>query len=76
MGEDRVREVAVESFTRRCVLYARVCPHCGSEFMGHALRVYCSTRCARQAAWHRNGPRYVAKCRAAKAAMEARGSDR
>jgi hypothetical protein len=49
------REVHV-SFVRRYSQNKHICPVCSNEFVGGTLKIYCSDKCRKQAAWQRNGP--------------------
>jgi len=64
MAEEK-REVQL-SFVRRYSQDKHVCPVCSTEFVGGKLKVYCSTKCRKQAAWQRNGPEMNVKRRSRK----------
>ena len=51
-------------FVRRYSQLEHKCPVCGIVFVGPKLRVYCSTKCRKQAAWKRSGPTVNEKRRA------------
>jgi len=53
-------------FLRRYRQVPRTCPYCGTTFEAPVLRRYCSEKCKRNAAWHRNGARYREALRARK----------
>ena len=58
------------SFVRRYSQSEHLCPVCSTKFLGPRLRVYCSTKCRKQAAWQRNGPEMNAKRRKDKGVAE------
>ena len=58
MGEP-VKEVAV-SFTRRIPQVEHICSKCEKAFQGAKIKVYCSEKCRKAAAWDRNGDKYNA----------------
>lgn len=51
------REVKV-SFTRRWRLEEKVCPQCGSKFVGVKKQRYCSRACQNKANYQRHANRY------------------
>jgi predicted RNA-binding Zn-ribbon protein involved in translation (DUF1610 family) len=57
---EETHEVSV-SFVRRYTMVEHTCPQCGAVFTGPRLRVYCSARCRKQAAWDRIGPEMNAR---------------
>ncbi len=43
---------------RKIPLTEKICPQCGAHFMGMKLKQFCSTACAKKAAYHRNPEAY------------------
>lgn len=44
------------SFVRHYSQAEHTCPVCGTTFVGPRLRVYCTNKCRKKAAWLRSGP--------------------
>lgn len=57
--DEPVKEVAV-AFTRRIPQFEHNCPVCSTTFQGAKIKVYCSEKCRKAAAWDRNGDKYNA----------------
>lgn len=56
---ETIKEIELH-FTRRLTQHEHTCPVCGTAFQGAKIAVYCSTKCAKKAAWDRNGAKYNA----------------
>ena len=52
--EPASKSVSVQ-FVRQYTITEHICPVCGTPFSGPKLRVYCTPRCVRKAAWARHG---------------------
>ena len=63
MDQKSSERVLTVSATRRIPLQHKSCPQCGKSFMGPAVKKYCTSTCAKKAAYWRNPEAYRASRR-------------